>query len=88
MPNQELKSKPADSEEPSDEWLSSSALFSDFRRMLKDAYWQSQCPSVDVQTRYLVRLSLTEEQNELWDKVMNPKENTYSRNGGDDNSTS
>jgi len=53
--------------------ITTNQLFSEFRQMLVDAYRQAHAPSVDVQTRYLLRLHLTEEQNNLWDKVMHPK---------------
>lgn len=56
--------------------IATNQLFSEFRQMLVDAYQQAHFPSVDVQTRYLVRLHLTEEQNKLWNKVMNPKPTT------------
>ena len=58
-----------------DEPLTSHDLFAEFRAMLHDAYMQNMCPSVDCPTRYLLRLKLTEEQNEIWDRVMNPKAN-------------
>lgn len=56
--------------------IATEKLFSEFRQMLVDAYRQAHFPSVDDNTCYLLRLHLTEEQNNLWDKVMNPKPTT------------
>lgn len=54
---------------------SSENSFAEFRDMLKEAYLNHSYPSVHVATRYFIGLSLTEEQNDIWDKVMNPKKN-------------
>ena len=63
-----------ENETPTASGVDSSELFSEFRSMLKEAYGQKW----DTETRYpwLIEIPMTHEQCKIWDKVMNPKENT------------